>query len=576
MVERRCEGAMGRRVFWLFAMLLLAIAVFLRFYKLGSKPFWIDEASDWFLINNGSILAIVTRVPGLISVSLYLLVQRIISLFDSSEAGLRLLSAFSSSVTVFIVMVIVRKVATSRASLLAGFFLTFSFIDIYYAQEGRHFAFANALAVTTTLAWLYYVENPLPKNRAFFAISALASMMTSFNSLFVVGIELLLLLAWQISGATSSSLRARLRMNIKHYRLIPVFSIVGVVLLMTIAFSVRFGEVMQLYARSIPGYRGFNLLSQVLEISRYVSGDGGSLWIILIVGCITGCFVVLPARHRKWNPAMVLPCVAAFSSMGIFLFYWVTLKIAARYFLTVLPFWTATWAIGIDYLLSLLPRQRWVGTIVAIGLVIGIAFLSVPYIKSYYSSPIKWIWSADDRAARAALCKEVARDDAAVSLDWGVFTTRYYLSKPCDSSDMMRSDGKMLRQVYLFQDPYIARQARFGNILKDDEKRSFAFADFSETGLQPEVRLTWPVKRFWMIVPAIRNAQTYDLVPWWRENPNRYLDIHKDISLPDGSFIQQRGTFVIAMVPNPSTDPYIFSPVYLKDQMARLLSSLQQ
>lgn len=547
------------------ALLLVAVAAFLRYHELGTKSFWMDEAGDWFLARNCPYLTHVTYQ--LFSI-VYYTIQQAAVLLDPSEFGFRFVPALASTVAVLVLMVAVREIAGNRAALLAGVFQTFSVIDIYYAQEARPYALATLLIVLTTWRWIRLVTDPTRRNRCWFTLAALVSMFVSLNATALVCLLAGMLLVWPL--ATRRWRENFLVRPLYNARRLGLFPVLVPIALAAVAGAVSLGIFIRRLspALEIKAYKGFDALHLAAELSRFLSGGGSLLWGIFLLGCALGIWACRP-RGGAVRAAAVWPVVAVLGSGMLFLFYSLSFKIAVRYFLVLLPFWTATWAIGADQLLSKFPGRRWAGVVATVGLVALVVAGSVPHLRTYYRSPIKWMTSTDLPGARTEIFERRRPGDAVVGFDWWNMGVRYYFSKrsgPPEAFD--------LPEIYVFENPVVPLTfLEFADLMEgDDEGRAFAI-DLTEPKTSELVRLPWPVKRFWIpFIPANSAHITNDLVPWWRKDPNAFPDV--DQVLPDGSLIRQDGPVVIAMIPNPSPDPSLFSPEALRERWIELVGYL--
>lgn len=125
---------------WLvFALCLLG--TFLRFYTLGAKSIWLDEAFTLWVARHSLAdvwrwIVTIDQHPPLY----YLLLSLWIRWFGDSEAALRSLPALLSTLTLPLFYFTVRKVTDSITALLALFLLAISPFHVHYAQENRMYS----------------------------------------------------------------------------------------------------------------------------------------------------------------------------------------------------------------------------------------------------------------------------------------------------------------------------------------------------------------------------------------------------------------------------------------------------
>ena len=138
------HGAGARR--WLWAALLLALALSLRFYRLGASSLWIDEGAS--LRDARELTANAAYRP------LYYLVLRLWSPLGAGEAWLRAPSALCSAGSVLLLYLLARRVAGTRPAVLAALLMALSVQELDHAQEVRMYAMATFLSLASVLALL--------------------------------------------------------------------------------------------------------------------------------------------------------------------------------------------------------------------------------------------------------------------------------------------------------------------------------------------------------------------------------------------------------------------------------------
>jgi len=179
-------------------VLVILIAGFLRFYRLGQQPLWLDEIYTAQLGRLG-FLAILDdslrdpHPPG------HHLLQWLASGFGSaqSEWGWRWLSALSGLITVVIVYVVFRRLTGRLGATLAALMLAVSPFHIYYSQEGRPYAFLTLMASWTMLLMANILEDPRPRGRwVALALLSLFGLYNHYLYLLIIGVQGLSLLLY--------------------------------------------------------------------------------------------------------------------------------------------------------------------------------------------------------------------------------------------------------------------------------------------------------------------------------------------------------------------------------------------
>lgn len=138
------------------AVTLLAAA--LRFYRLGSEPYWLDEAITLDDIEHS--LAVMWTRPLSDKPPLYDTLQKAWAVFGESEAAVRSLSALIGAATVPLVYLIGRNLRDHRVGLLAALLFAVGAIHIQYAQEARPYALLTAAAALALAGQTYLFASP--------------------------------------------------------------------------------------------------------------------------------------------------------------------------------------------------------------------------------------------------------------------------------------------------------------------------------------------------------------------------------------------------------------------------------
>ncbi len=156
----------GRRIEYRYLLAFsIILGCFLRFYQIGQQSLWVDEtASYWFSSKTipelWTIIAKFETNPPLY----YTILKIWRSLFGSSEAGLRSLSAVMSIGCIPLVFMLGRLMGESIeggwvGAIAALLFAVFS-VHIEYAQEARPYAMLTFAATLTLCAFLWIMRHP--------------------------------------------------------------------------------------------------------------------------------------------------------------------------------------------------------------------------------------------------------------------------------------------------------------------------------------------------------------------------------------------------------------------------------
>ncbi len=130
---------------------IVALAVALRLYRLGSQPLWLDEAASVYFAR----LPLARQWSWALPIDpgnppLYYSLLHLWLVFGNSESWLRALSVIASVATVPVVYLLGATIAGRRVGLLAALLVATSPLHLRYAQEARTYAFFT-LAATVAL-----------------------------------------------------------------------------------------------------------------------------------------------------------------------------------------------------------------------------------------------------------------------------------------------------------------------------------------------------------------------------------------------------------------------------------------
>jgi mannosyltransferase len=135
------------------------VALSLRLYGLGDKPFWMDEIT--------SLHRATATVPHLIADSLhqnhyptYFLLLWLIARIGTSQWLLRLPSAVFGAVAASLVCAIGGKAAGPRSGAVAGLLTAFSPFDVQLGQEARSYTLVSCLILTALFGLVRLAQQP--------------------------------------------------------------------------------------------------------------------------------------------------------------------------------------------------------------------------------------------------------------------------------------------------------------------------------------------------------------------------------------------------------------------------------
>ena len=135
-------------------LVLIALAAFLRFYRLDAQSFWNDEGNS-ARIAERSLQLITEAAAGDIHPPLYYYTLHVWrGIFGSSEFALRSLSAVLGVILVWLTFLIVRKVFDANVGLIAALIAAINPFQVYYSQEARMYMLLAVISAAATLMLL--------------------------------------------------------------------------------------------------------------------------------------------------------------------------------------------------------------------------------------------------------------------------------------------------------------------------------------------------------------------------------------------------------------------------------------
>jgi mannosyltransferase len=142
-------------------LLVVALGAFLRLYRIGAQPLWVDEASS-LLFAQGSLAQLwswSTLVdPG--NPPLYYSLLHGWLVLGDSEATLRLLSALFGVLTIPLVYALGRTIRDHRLGIVSALLFAISPFQVWYSQEARGYSLLTFGATSAMLGVAYLLRNP--------------------------------------------------------------------------------------------------------------------------------------------------------------------------------------------------------------------------------------------------------------------------------------------------------------------------------------------------------------------------------------------------------------------------------
>ena len=144
----------------LLLLAIVALGAFLRFYHIGGKGLWIDEAFSTWMGQQpvGQMLSWLVRIDQ--HPPLYYLLLHIWMRLGDGEALVRAFSALCSTLTIPVIYLLGRRLAGRKLGLLAALILVISPFHVHFAQEARMYALLALNASLAMLAQAHLLTDP--------------------------------------------------------------------------------------------------------------------------------------------------------------------------------------------------------------------------------------------------------------------------------------------------------------------------------------------------------------------------------------------------------------------------------
>ena len=157
-------GTRGALAIRLWLALIVALATALRLFRLGTKSFWLDEATSAVLAQVNRhvfVSAIIHRQANMV---LYYLLLRGWVWLGSSEFVIRCLSVVAGVAAIPAIYLLGKRLFGAKAGRVAALLLSGHAFHIRYSQEARAYSLFMLLAILSSLFFLRSVEEPSRKN----------------------------------------------------------------------------------------------------------------------------------------------------------------------------------------------------------------------------------------------------------------------------------------------------------------------------------------------------------------------------------------------------------------------------
>lgn len=279
-IERRSVSAL-RLGFWL--ALAVALATALRFFRLGTKSFWLDEAISAALAQADRHVFVAAIVHRQANMVLYYMLLRGWIPIGSSEFVIRSLSVIAGVAAIPAIYLLGARLFGPRTGRVAALLLSVHAFHIRYSQEARAYSLFMLLAIVSSLFFWLSLEQPSLKNWAWYIF---VSVLMVYAQVFG---------GWVLLAQWASLLLLRREIRRKQFLCSAVM--IGF-LISPLAYCLLFlSDRSQLYWAMKP------TLQDLYKFCLNMTGDGGSLLLLAYLAMLFSGLVV-GFRHSKFHSSI--------------------------------------------------------------------------------------------------------------------------------------------------------------------------------------------------------------------------------------------------------------------------------
>ncbi|MCK4248489.1 MAG: glycosyltransferase family 39 protein, partial [Candidatus Omnitrophica bacterium] len=200
---------MKKRYILIFFIILLT-GIILRFYHIGAKSLWSDEAGSLITVHKDlkylfTYLFKIDTHPPLYYLGLHLWIK----IFGQTAAGLRSFSAVFSSLTIGLIFLMGKQFKDLTLGLILSFLFAISAYQIYFSQEARLYSLVMFIFCSGYYFYLRYFNYQKKTDLYLTALINLAGAYTFLYYIIILGLKDLFLLILMITG--------KIKKDFKHF-----------------------------------------------------------------------------------------------------------------------------------------------------------------------------------------------------------------------------------------------------------------------------------------------------------------------------------------------------------------------
>jgi mannosyltransferase len=273
--------------FGLWWGLILTLDTALRLFRLGTKSFWLDEATSAVLARVDRHVFVSATIHRQANMVLYYVLLRGWTRLGDSEFVIRCLSVLAGVAAIPAIYFLGTRLFGPKAGRVAALLLSVHAFHIEYSQEARAYSLFMLLGIVSSLFFLVSLEQPSRKHlAAYIGVSSLMVYAQVFGGL--------MLLAQWIS--------LFFRQGEVRWKQFLVSATLICCLIFPLAYCLLFiSDRSQLYWLTKPG------LHDLYNFCLDMTGDGGPLLLLAYLALISGTVVSGVSRHADvWKYRFLL------------------------------------------------------------------------------------------------------------------------------------------------------------------------------------------------------------------------------------------------------------------------------
>ena len=147
------------KLYYVLLVIVLIIAIIVRFWGLGEKSLWIDEYWSYVFSSQKTFLdSFIYMLYDLSPSTYYIILYVWIKLFGNSEIILRLPSFFAGVASIIIIYFSTKKMFNKQIAIGTAILASFSPVFLYYSQEARSYSLLILFSIIAFNVWSQIIK----------------------------------------------------------------------------------------------------------------------------------------------------------------------------------------------------------------------------------------------------------------------------------------------------------------------------------------------------------------------------------------------------------------------------------